>query len=199
MASCETFDHYRFAQEANPHEWLMTADNLFGQAVRLYRQKGLQILQLTMEDGRQLRWDAVDRSVFLLGGFALENVIKAFLVYENPQYVADGRLANPLLSHRLVKLAKRSKKIPMPVKSLPILQTFEAGLESWSRYPCATKASQHSRQRWVTPELWHAYCTIMKRYGLKMTQLLEKGWIGPHGAGGVWTINDMNFLDVNSQ
>src|SRR6516162_9077364 len=30
-------------------------------------------------------WDRVDKSIFLLGGFALENAIKAFLVYENPE------------------------------------------------------------------------------------------------------------------
>lgn len=194
-APAET-EHHWFAEMANPHGWLITADNLFEQCVGLYRRKGQAYLQLKDRHGRQLRWDAVDRSMFLLGGFALENAIKAFLVYENPQYVAQGRLANQLRSHRLVNLKRASKTIPMPVRSEPTIHAFEEGIETWSRYPCGLTAHQTDHQRWFTPELWHSYCDLMRRYGRKLRTHLENGWNGPHGSGGKWEFGPEPFLDA---
>ena len=51
----------------------------------------------------------VDKSIFLLGGFALENAIKAFLVYENPDWVSGGRLSRNLKTHSLTKLQAKAK------------------------------------------------------------------------------------------
>lgn len=189
-------DQHWFAEMASPHGWLMTADNLFEQCVAQHRRKGRGYLTLKDRHGRQLEWDVVDRSMFLLGGFALENAIKAFLVYENPRYVADGRLANPLRSHRLIKLKRASKTIPMPVRSEPIIQVFEEAIETWSRYPSGLTAAQTDHQRWFTPELWQSYCDLMRRYGLRLRQHLEKGWDGPHGSGGRWTFDAAPFLDA---
>jgi hypothetical protein len=191
----ESEEHW-FAEMASPHGWLMTADNLFEQCVGQYRHKGRGYLTLKDRHGRQLRWDTVDRSLFLLGGFALENAIKAFLVYENPQFVANGMLARQLRSHRLVKLKRVSKTIPMPARSEAIIQVFEEAIETWSRYPSGLTANQTDHQRWFTPELWNSYCGLMRRYGLKLRSHLEKGWNGPHGSGGKWTFGPEPFLDA---
>jgi hypothetical protein len=91
-----------FAEMANPHHWLMTADNLFEQCVRLQAQKGRGILRFSDKNGKAFTWDVVDRSMFLIGGFALENAIKAFVVYDNPSFVENGRLARQIRSHKLV-------------------------------------------------------------------------------------------------
>ncbi|MET4131338.1 hypothetical protein ABIE62_000450 [Porphyrobacter sp. MBR-155] len=187
-----------FAELANPHHWLLTADNLFEQCVRLNSQKGRGYLQFNDGGGKTLKWDVVDRSMFLLGGFALENAIKAFLVYENPNFVADGRLARELRSHRLIDLKNRSVLIPMPKRSELIIAVFEEGIETWSRYPCGLTAQQSDMQRWFTPQLWTAYCGLMRRYGRKLKVLLEKGWKGPHKTGGSWSFQEMSYLDIDS-
>jgi hypothetical protein len=191
-------DQQWFAEMANPHGWLITADNLFEQCVRLHAQKGRGYLQFSDKHGRRLRWDVVDRSMFLLGGFALENAIKAFLVYENPRFVEGGRLAKQLKSHRLVELKRLSSTIPMPKRSESVIAVFEGGIDTWSRYPCGLTAHQTDHQRWFTPELWQSYCGLMRRYGRKLQSHLEKGWSGPHGAGGKWEASDMSFLDVDA-
>jgi hypothetical protein len=54
----------------------------------------------------------IDKPVFSLGSFALENAIKAFLVYENPSWVSNGRLSGRLKSHKLTQLQQLSKHIP---------------------------------------------------------------------------------------
>ena len=190
-------EQYWFAEMANPHSWMITAVDLFEQCVALYSHKGRGFIQIIDRKGRKLRWDAVDRSMFLLGGFALENAIKAFLVYENPSLVEGGRLAKQLKSHKLVNLKRQSKTIPMPKRSEQIIAVFEEGIETWSRYPCGITAEQTDHQRWFTPELWKAYCDLMRRYGRRLKAHLEKGWTGPHGAGGKWKFGPEPLLDAD--
>ena len=121
---------------ANPHSWLLAADDLHEQALAQYRRRDGSVLMIR-KDGETKSSDRVDKSIFLLGGFALENAIKAFLVYENPEWVANGRLSNNLRSHSLTKLQAKSKLIPFKKRYLAVLKGFEAGLELWARYPCA--------------------------------------------------------------
>jgi hypothetical protein len=75
--------HEQFVEMANPHSWFLTADNLYEQTIALYRLRGRSsITRIDYRTGITTRWDDTNKSVFLLGGFALENAIKAFLVYE---------------------------------------------------------------------------------------------------------------------
>jgi hypothetical protein len=79
----------------------------------------------------------VDKPIFLLGGLALENAIKAFLVYENPHWISNGKISSELKSHKLTVLRERSKLIPYKKSYTHVLEAFESGLDSWFRYPCA--------------------------------------------------------------
>ena len=38
------------------------------------------------------QWAATNKATFLLCAFALENAIKAFLIYEHPAWISDGCL-----------------------------------------------------------------------------------------------------------
>lgn len=129
-----------------------------------------------------------NRSVFLLAGFALENTLKAFLVYQNPSFVADGRLSPALRSHKLVKLSRLVKQIPWPVRGEAIIRDFERGLDSWARYPCALSASESEWEQVLRGTLWAQYKRLMQAYGMRLTLLLRRGWEGPHGSGGRWEI-----------
>ena len=175
---------------ANPHCWFMTADNLYEQAVFLKKRKGRSFLTFTnhQRDFR-ITWDGANRATFLIGGFALENAIKAFLVYENPNWISNGKLARHLRSHSLTSLQKQSSLIPYKNRYLGVLRSFEAGLESWARYPCGL-AVEYSELEPVMPnELWDQYLTVMSAYGNRLEKLLSKGWHGPHGFYGKWTFS----------
>jgi hypothetical protein len=115
-------DNAKFVQMAHPHSWLLTADNLHEQAIQLYSQRGQSFLTRTDRQGVHLRRDSINRSVFLLGGFALENAIKSFLVYENPHWISNGKLAKQLRSHSLTALQKQSTKIPYRKRYLWVLR-----------------------------------------------------------------------------
>lgn len=172
---------------ANPHSWLLAADDLHEQALAQYRRRDGSVL-LIKKDGETKSWDRVDKSIFLLGGFALENAIKAFLVYENPEWVANGRLSHHLRSHSLTKLQAKSKLIPYKQRHIAVLKGFEAGLESWARYPCALTFDRTEEADSLAPELWAGYIRVMRAYGIRLRSLLSKKyWVGPHGFTGRWT------------
>jgi len=161
-------DKKRFVQDfANPHSWLLTADELHEQAVSLNSGRSKSSIMTKVDkDNRVLRQTVgIDKTVFLLGGFALENAIKVFLIYENPQWISEGKLASKLRSHNLVKLHGLSAKIPFKKKHLWVLEEFESGLESWFRYPCGLTIADTIEGRDMHPELWDGYMTVMAAYG----------------------------------
>lgn len=164
---------------------MLVADNLFEQSVALHDR--LPLGKTVQKDGTGAivgEWPSSSRSTFLLAGFALENAIKAFLVYEHPEWVSNGVLARPLRSHALVDLSSKSSLIPWQKRGPIILSRFERGLESWARYPCALNASETESERNLPPALWTGYLSLMSAYGKALLALLQRGWDGPHGVGG---------------
>ena len=178
-------DARAFAQAAHPHSWMLVADNLYEQSVALYHRFPSGKTTQTDGNGSILgEWPSSSRSTFLLAGFALENAIKAFLVYEHPQWVSNGVLARSLRSHALVALAQESSLIPWQKRGPAILSRFEQGLESWARYPCALSATETEAEQNLPPALWAGYLGLMRAYGKALMALLQQGWAGPHGASG---------------
>ncbi len=187
----------KFVEIANPHSWLLTADNLHAQALFLNRSTGRAVLTRTDWEGVSTAWDGVNKSVFLLGGFALENAIKAFLVYENPQWISHGKLSSRLRSHSLVSLQKQSRHIPYKNRYLSVLREFEAGLKSWARYPCSLTIETSTDETVMRGELWEVYLRLMRAYGNRLKGLLGHGWRGPHGFYGRWTFSG-EFLSTDA-
>ena len=178
-------DARAFAQAAHPHSWMLVADNLYEQSVALYHRFPSGKTTQTDGNGSILgEWPSSSRSTFLLAGFALENAIKAFLVYEHPQWVSNGVLARSLRSHALVALAQESSLIPWQKRGPAILSRFEQGLESWARYPCALSATETEAEQNLPPALWAGYLGLMRAYGKALMALLQQGWAGPHGVSG---------------
>lgn len=177
-----------FVTAADPHQWMLSAADLHEQAIALHQGRGL--IQVTLRRPTQpaVTWDGTNRATFLLAAFALESAIKAFLVYEHPEWIRGGRMNGELQSHKLTKLAEKSRLIPHRERDQPVLAAFEDGNESWMRYPCGLHADDLSPQRQMELKLWLAYRRVMRGYGKKLTRLLAKGWTDPYGQMGKWTL-----------
>lgn len=170
-----------FVEKAQPHSWFQVADELHTQAIYLYNQRGRGTRSFSdFRTGERLTWDAINRTAFLLAGFALENAIKAFLIYENPSWISNGRLSGRLRSHQLSALAQESKNIPYKTKGKPVLRAFESGLESWARYPCALGMDEDREQSILTDALWNKYLVLSSSYGRRLRTLLSRSWSGPY-------------------
>src|ERR1700727_266963 len=180
----------RFEEEANPHQWFLTADLLHNQAVALHARRGQGALtKLDAEDYVLGQCDVTNKATFLLCAFALENAIKAFLVYEHPAWISDGYLRNEICNHRLVDLSRKSRLIPNAKRDSWVLAAFEEGNESWMRYPCSRRASELGTEPQLQDRLWNAYLRVMRGYGLKLVRLLGNGWKGSHGFAGAWRMS----------
>jgi hypothetical protein len=75
-----------------------------------------------------------DKPVFLLCGFAVENAIKVFLVYENPNWVSNGRLSSRLKSHNLSGLQNQSNSSQAENRASGFCRNSSQVLDSWFRY-----------------------------------------------------------------
>lgn len=171
----------KFAYSAHPYCWMSVADDLYTQAAFLRKRQHVGELIRTGTGLPIARWRADDRAVFLLAAFSAENAIKAFLVYENPNWISNGKLAKPLRSHRLVSLRDQSKEIPFKRRYTWVLNSLGDGIDSWARYPCGLSAGQSEDLQTVTEEFWEAYNILMLAYARKMKSLLRRRWNGPHG------------------
>ncbi len=173
----------KFANAAHPMNWYEVAKLMHENAYILHTYPQGYV---THSNGiESITSPASNRSVFLLAAFALENLIKAFLVYENPHYIAKGKLSKKLLNaHNLSELQKKCKKIPSPKRTRHVFETLEVGINSWARYPCATSVEWESKERIVTPEFWKTYNHVFNLYSQRLEQLLSKKWKGPYGIAG---------------
>ena len=178
-----------FVDAANPHEWFLTAVSLHTQAITLWRNRGHSRTTHTRVGHRPVTWDDTNRATFLLASFAMENMLKAFLVYEHPDTIAEGYLKN-IATHDLPKLAGLSSLVPYKVRDRWVFDAFAEGNESWARYPCGRDANDLRPQGHFTSRLWLKYCAMMQAYTNKMQKLLTRGWMGPYGDYGTWTFTD---------
>lgn len=174
-----------FAAAANPHAWLLVAVNLHEQAVYLWRNRGRSRLTLRRPGQKDVTWDDTNRATYLLAAFAMENMLKAFLVYEHPNVVADGYIKD-IATHDLSKLADLSSLIPYKVRDRWVFEALAEGNESWARYPCGRDADDIRPPAQFTEKLWDKYCSAMGVYITKMQTLLTKGWRDPYGDLGRW-------------
>lgn len=183
----------RFVAQANPHSWFMVANDLHGQAVRLYTTD-TESLTRHGPDGVVDTWRSCSRSVFLLAGFAIENILKGYLVYENPTWIANGRISRPLRTHSLTRLESLAARVPYKGRRASVLRAFEHGLESWARYPCSLAAADWRDPPKIEDTLWGSYRKLIQSYGRRLQELLARGWRGPYGGELIhWTFSNQFF------
>lgn len=183
--------NYEFVSEfANPHSWFLVAENLHEEAASLFRRRERSGVTVRRDaNGKMLSQTySVDRPAFLLCAFAIENVLKAFLVYENPQWVSNGILSRQLRSHALIDLHNASRSTPKNPEFIETLAIFENGIESWFRYPCGLTMVETVEQQQFQTDVWDRYSDLMAAYSDRLRVALDKLWKGPHGFSGRWDI-----------
>lgn len=169
-----------FANAASPLNWYEVAKLMHANAHVLHNAPQDIIMYSTGTRSKTRRTS--NRSVFLLAAFAMENLLKAFLIHQHPEYIEGGRLSKELLNgHSLSKLQAKCRCIPSPMRTRHVFETLEVGVNSWARYPCSTSVERESEERAVTPEFWAEYNRVFELYSKKLEMLLSKKWVGAYG------------------
>ena len=165
---------------ASPPSWYEVAKGLREQACTLHSARG-SVIKFTNNRGvTQSRYET-NRGVFLLAGFSIENIVKAFLIYEHPGYISDGKLGNQLRTHQLSKLWQKSGHVPYKSRYVATIVSLENGLESWARYPCGLTHTGSAHEMEMTGKLWSSYLSLFSACSARLERLLSKGWEGPDG------------------
>lgn len=179
-----------FVDAANPHQWFLTAANLHSNAQALWGRRGMSQLTRYEAGYFPITWDDTNRATFLLAAFAMENMLKAFIVYEDPSAIAEGSLSKIITTHDLWTLANRTSCIPYKVRDRWVFEALSEGNESWARYPCGRDADSIQPEGQFTVRLWEKYCSMMDLYAAKIKKMLKKGWAGPSEFYGRWEFTD---------
>jgi hypothetical protein len=176
----DTTANREFASAASPVNWYEVAKLMHENAHVLHDAP--QGLVSYTEGGEWVTRRRSNRPVFLLAAFAMENLVKAYLIYENPHYIEGGKLSKKLLNgHSLSRLQQECRKIPQPKRTLSVLETLEVGVNCWARYPCSTSLERQTWERAVTPEFWSEYNRVFDLYSTRLEELLSKKWKGAYG------------------
>lgn len=163
-----------------PLNWYEVAQLLHENALMLHAMPQGTVTRLDGAHSYTRR--ASNRPVFLLAAFAMENLLKAYLIYENPSYIEGGKLSRKLLNgHGLTDLHGLCKRLPSPKRTRNVLEVLQLGVNSWARYPCSTGVARESMERAVTDEFWNEYSRVFALYSERMRSLLQKRWSGPYG------------------
>lgn len=94
-----------FVYRANPDEWLEVSDELNESIEIIIANSRTEYLKSDTWDGIPRRKLMSSRSIFLLMGFSLENLIKGMLIFDKPDLVNEGKLNDEINNHNLQFLA----------------------------------------------------------------------------------------------
>jgi hypothetical protein len=180
-----------FLEYANPHAWWLSAHDLHDQTKEAYIRRGKSKLTKIDAEGKVLfHLDGIDRSCFLLGGFSLENIIKSLVVFENPNFVANSKLAKELKSHDLLSLAQMVSHFTLTQGEIDLVGIFSKATVSWARYPCALNFHETKSASHFTADVYETYELLFARLDKATKESLAKGWTGPFGFYGKFKFDD---------
>lgn len=170
-----------FALEASPIAWYEVAKNLHENALLLYQHRRDKIRFTNLPANVSTETYTVNRSVFLIASFSLENLLKAFVIYENPSFIKGGRLSKELKNHKLSKLQSQCSNVPYKNRFRWVFKDIEEGVSSWARYPCGLTLQSTTIEKAVTKKLWSGYNKVFALYSKRLEKLLSKKWRNPYG------------------
>ena len=127
-----------FVRDAMPSEWLDYAEELAAAAEALWANSDNR-MEIRFESevegpGTIQKEIGHCRSYILLAGLALENVLKAALIAQDPTLINTGTLAGSLKSHQLTDLASRSG-LAFGKAEQRLMRVCQDAIPYWGRYP----------------------------------------------------------------
>jgi hypothetical protein len=182
-----------FVRDAMPGEWRTCANELRDSAEMVWGDYGNLLRcevadQVEIVDGSPVRnvmtrkVYALSRPYILLAGFALENIMKGYLVSCSPCLITDGKLSKELQTHRLTKLAARITGLVLSDKESEFCRIAESAVPYWGRYPVPLTFNKIVPEVGIDEELRNAFLSLFGRLDEKLYFKIRDGWDSGIGA-----------------
>ena len=166
----------KFVYRANPNEWLEVSDELNNSIEIIQRNCTSWYFKSDTWDGKPIKKLMSSRSIFLLMGFSLENLIKGILIFDNPKLVNKGKLEKDIKSHNLINLFNKIEKIKLTDKESELLNILSEAIPDWGRYPCPLNFQDLKDEVIFTTEMKKRYDNIRNTLRIELLERLENGW-----------------------
>lgn len=126
-----------YKQLGQPIEWMQYANELLYSSEILYKEKdNLTISKIDSNGKIIIKKSGISRSYLLLIGFSIENLMKAYVISRNPDYLESGKIKNSISSnHNLFELSKKLPLFDFSKSELELLKILTEGIPYWTRYP----------------------------------------------------------------
>jgi hypothetical protein len=183
-----------FLKKSHPVYWYQVADELYDSLIFLYSENH-SIINYNdhVNPDNNIVYPVISKSYFLLAGYCLENIIKALLLVENPDFIGNGKMNKKLLSHDLVYLFKMSKKIRVSKSEKELLAILSEATPYWGRYPIPRTSDKIKEEVFLDPDIHDCFMYLFKRVTSKLYHITKDGFIGLEGRQiSGW---DTNFVD----
>lgn len=177
-----------FVRDATPDAWRDCASELRNSAELLWKDRSNSLRVEAVEgweldENGQLEAKAeskkiysVSRSYFLLAGFALENLLKGYLVAANPSLITDGTLSKDIKTHKLSILFKKIEGFDLDSQESEFCSIAEQAIPYWGRYPVPLTFSKVVPEVGLTDELRQGFLTVYDRLDERLYEKIRDGW-----------------------
>ena len=171
----------KYEELGHPFEWIQYANELFDSSEILYKEKDNSLLTKVSSTGEVIiEKSGISRSYFLLIGFSVENLLKAYLISRNPNYLKEGKIDSSISSnHNLFELSKKLKTFVFSTQEIELLKTLSEGIPYWSRYPIPKRFENITKEKVLTENIRTVFNNLFERIVLdvyKYTNREKKIW-----------------------
>ncbi|WP_411953579.1 hypothetical protein ACKXGF_09910 [Alkalibacillus sp. S2W] len=169
----------KFIVDGAPSEWLSFAEELMESAEVLWKQNDGSIRfeanfdEIEVFDSREV--SGISRPYFLLVGFAIENLLKGLIVFDDPTTITSGKIKR-IKTHKITNLIKEIGEINFSEEELEICKKIEEAIPYWGRYPIPLEAANITPDIGITPEAREVIKVMYSRLASSLYQKVKDGW-----------------------
>lgn len=166
-----------FVYKANPNEWLEVSDELNHSLETLVKNNGIVFFKGDTWNGIPTKKVMNSRAIYLLMGFAIENLIKGIIVFDKPENVNTGLLGKEIKTHNLSKLIEKIPEIRFTESELKLVETITEAIPDWGRYPSPLKFQDIKDEVLYIDEITVLYESVRMKLRENLILKLRRGWV----------------------
>lgn len=169
----------KFIVDGSPDSWLSFAEELMDSAEILWKQNDHSIRSEIIHDKTEIlesrKISSISRPYFLLIGFAIENLLKGFIVFDDPTTITSGKIKR-IKTHKITNLIKEISYIKLSEEELDICKKIEEAIPYWGRYPIPLEVSDITPDIGITSETRKIINDMYGRLASILYQKVKDGW-----------------------
>ncbi|MFQ6599830.1 hypothetical protein [Flavobacterium sp. C3NV] len=184
---------YKFDIEALPLNWYYFGDRLKDTAELIIKHSTYEVNRFPYFNAGKTLSD----QFFLNYGFAIENVIKGYLISEDKNLTKGYFLSHDISkNHDLVNLVKTIKKIQLTVQDKKILKILSDCITFWGRYPIAKRSDVKFETLEYSEEIHFQVKGLYFKFIKALYDNIKDGWENVNGLNS-GTFRDSIFDDLS--